>query len=266
MSLGWVLTHPQWSGERPIGFAVRPTPPRVMLQFFSIANRFARGKLMGFGKGKERTGKPRWLQWDSDKPEPLPGWQKELKRRAEGGPVKNTPTPPKPVVLKAPKPRKWKYEEYMQSPEWADFRNRWFTQTNFPKQCVACNVTTGLELHHVTYERLGFERMNDVVPLCRRCHKEFHERFTSHQCSGLEEFRRQLCIAFRLEKVVAKIRLRPFFDFNFMPGQRKQQTAKRIEQENLTRAQKRAVKKLKGAVAYQRYHDRHSPRRHDPLA
>ena len=32
-----------------------------------------------------------------------------------------------------------------------------------------------LELHHLTYERLGNESLEDLILLCRRCHQQEHE-------------------------------------------------------------------------------------------
>ena len=42
--------------------------------------------------------------------------------------------------------------------------------------CEACNKqTTQLDLHHITYEHLGFESIDDVRLLCRDCHSRLHQ-------------------------------------------------------------------------------------------
>lgn len=199
----------------------------------------------------------RW--WEDDKPKKLPkGIRLHLKRKKLGLPPSALRPAPKiagPV----------RYEAYMKSQAWSDFRNRWFNDRALPNVCVACCVTTGLELHHVTYKRLGAERLNDVVPLCHRCHVEFHERYTSHQCHGLNEFQGQLSTAFRLSAEVVAIRLRPFLAF----VERRHKQAKPAPASGTkkpTRRQAKAVKKLSGSVRFQTFHDKYSPRRNNPFS
>lgn len=200
---------------------------------------------MGFGIGRGRQNKNRQEQ-----------------RRSPPSPQ---PSPP-PIVLEHVD-----YDTYINSPAWSAFRQRWFSDRSLPNACLACGITTGLELHHVTYERLGNERLTDLIPFCRRCHKEFHERFTSHQCTGLDEFEGQLRVAFRLDGYVAKLRLRPWFQFGpnkvLKPAAaRKAEKMKRREQRAAANQEKKAKQKMSSALRFQAYHDKHSPRRHDPFA
>jgi hypothetical protein len=198
----------------------------------------------------------RW--WEDDKPKKLPrGLRLHLKRTKLGLPsnaLRPAPQIAEPV----------NYEAYMKSQAWSDFRCRWFSDRSLPNNCVACGGSSYLELHHVTYKRLGEERLNDVVPLCRRCHIEFHERYTSHQCRGLMEFRSQLSIAFRLSSEVVAIRLKPFLEF--VERFRKQDSSARSGSTKITKRQAKAVKKLSGAVRFQAFHDKYSPRRHNPFS
>lgn len=157
-----------------------------------------------------------------------------------------------------------KYREYINSLQWKAFRARWFNDSSLPNLCVACGGSSVLELHHVTYERLGNERLNDLVPLCHRCHIEFHERFTSHQSNGLHEFQDQLRIAFRLSREVVAIRLRPFLEFR--TDRSKPRKESKANTPKATRRQKKALKALRGATRFQAYHDKHSPKRYDPFA
>ncbi len=39
-----------------------------------------------------------------------------------------------------------------------------------------CGTKTNLHLHHRTYKRLGRERLNDLVPLCKAHHEQAHQR------------------------------------------------------------------------------------------
>lgn len=63
------------------------------------------------------------------------------------------------------------YNWYLKSPKWAAKREAYFNA--FGKFCRACGKTVGpIQLHHMTYERLGRERMSDLVALCRDCHRD----------------------------------------------------------------------------------------------
>jgi 5-methylcytosine-specific restriction endonuclease McrA len=43
------------------------------------------------------------------------------------------------------------------------------------QRCQLCNSPAGpLEVHHRTYERLGFELSGDLIALCARCHGRHH--------------------------------------------------------------------------------------------
>ncbi len=39
-----------------------------------------------------------------------------------------------------------------------------------------CLSTTNVDVHHKSYERLGYEFLDDMVVLCRRCHRAEHFR------------------------------------------------------------------------------------------
>ncbi len=41
-------------------------------------------------------------------------------------------------------------------------------------RCQACGGAERLEVHHLTYERLGYERLTDLMVLCHACHAEAH--------------------------------------------------------------------------------------------
>jgi 5-methylcytosine-specific restriction endonuclease McrA len=64
------------------------------------------------------------------------------------------------------------YTEYMQSPEWRSRRSLYFE--THERRCKACGDAGSIQLHHKTYARLGEERDQDLVALCRRCHLNLH--------------------------------------------------------------------------------------------
>lgn len=63
------------------------------------------------------------------------------------------------------------YEAYLLSEHWQNFKKRYFSRHN--RICYCCGKPSQ-DLHHITYENLGRERLRDVKPLCRDCHKIVH--------------------------------------------------------------------------------------------
>ena len=62
------------------------------------------------------------------------------------------------------------YREYLNSPEWANVRFRIIVRAGYTCEgCERDNRT--LEVHHLTYLRLGRERDSDLLALCKTCHK-----------------------------------------------------------------------------------------------
>lgn len=41
-------------------------------------------------------------------------------------------------------------------------------------RCKICGSPINLQVHHITYERIGFEDMDDLVTVCKKCHKGLH--------------------------------------------------------------------------------------------
>ena len=41
-------------------------------------------------------------------------------------------------------------------------------------RCVVCYAQGDLQVHHRTYERIGYERLSDLTTLCADCHGMFH--------------------------------------------------------------------------------------------
>src|SRR6478735_8882859 len=63
------------------------------------------------------------------------------------------------------------YKRYLKSPAWARKRQQVFEF--YGKRCYVCKTRKGpIQVHHLTYRRLGNELMADVRPLCFTCHRE----------------------------------------------------------------------------------------------
>ena len=42
-------------------------------------------------------------------------------------------------------------------------------------KCSICGETENLNVHHLTYARVGCEKLSDLEVLCRGCHENEHE-------------------------------------------------------------------------------------------
>ena len=62
--------------------------------------------------------------------------------------------------------------DYIKSDTWKQFKLSYYTR--HVRECSKCKSTTNLNLHHLTYIRLGKELDRDVTCLCERCHKKKH--------------------------------------------------------------------------------------------
>jgi hypothetical protein len=65
------------------------------------------------------------------------------------------------------------YDEYLCSPHWRGIRTQYRSAEDRPQNCINCGADR-FELHHKTYERLGAEELDDLIPLCRDCHQLVH--------------------------------------------------------------------------------------------
>jgi len=70
----------------------------------------------------------------------------------------------------------------MGSAAWRRLREAWLRQWEAAHGsepvCAACGGAWTLrhgDLHHRTYDRLGQERLADLMPLCRPCHDRAHQ-------------------------------------------------------------------------------------------
>jgi hypothetical protein len=64
------------------------------------------------------------------------------------------------------------YDDYLLGEHWQRFKSE-YARSAMPQGCMACGNRTR-DLHHVTYKRLGAERLKDVLPLCRVHHEQVH--------------------------------------------------------------------------------------------
>lgn len=72
-----------------------------------------------------------------------------------------------------PKTRKQLYQEYINSKEWKLKRDEF--KERFGNQCAMCDSGKNLAIHHLNYDNVGNETINDVVCLCKGCHFDAHK-------------------------------------------------------------------------------------------
>lgn len=64
------------------------------------------------------------------------------------------------------------YRAYLGSPRWLTMRRLALEAAE--GRCLLCNAAEGLDVHHRTYDRVGAERLSDLVVLCGDCHGRHH--------------------------------------------------------------------------------------------
>lgn len=64
------------------------------------------------------------------------------------------------------------YAEYLESSEWKLRRREVMRRDN--GTCQSCG-NPAEQVHHMTYERIGNEDMEDLLAICRRCHRLAHK-------------------------------------------------------------------------------------------
>lgn len=75
---------------------------------------------------------------------------------------------------RAEKPTKTKYQDYMQTAAWREKRSERLEMDGYC--CALCGDKNDLEVHHLTYDRLGNESMEDLITVCHSCHEMLHGR------------------------------------------------------------------------------------------
>ena len=71
------------------------------------------------------------------------------------------------------------YRRYLQSRAWRARRRHFIALAG--GCCSECGGSLGLQVHHVTYERLGRERFEDVEVMCSRCHGRITQAPRRHE-------------------------------------------------------------------------------------
>jgi len=71
------------------------------------------------------------------------------------------------------KPWRWPlYQQYLQSKEWKEKKSEVLFRDGHC--CQLCGDDDDLQIHHLTYNRVGDEALFDLVTLCSHCHANEH--------------------------------------------------------------------------------------------
>ncbi|UTI65588.1 HNH endonuclease [Paraconexibacter antarcticus] len=64
------------------------------------------------------------------------------------------------------------YAAYLRSPAWKKIRGCVLERDDHA--CTSCGSKRKLQVHHLTYERVGAEHLADLTTLCDGCHRKTH--------------------------------------------------------------------------------------------
>jgi len=64
------------------------------------------------------------------------------------------------------------YSAYLKSPEWQQLRTLVLERAD--GICEDCRDAPATSVHHLTYRRVGAERVADLIAICAGCHEEHH--------------------------------------------------------------------------------------------
>lgn len=67
-----------------------------------------------------------------------------------------------------PRPKGFDYQRYLASREWALIKEQ--VRERCEGWCEHCYAAPYQDTHHLTYERIGRERVEDLMGVCRPCH------------------------------------------------------------------------------------------------
>jgi 5-methylcytosine-specific restriction endonuclease McrA len=78
----------------------------------------------------------------------------------------------KPRLIISQHDRRYRYDQYLHSRQWDLIRRQ--VRAKYKNTCQECFKAGKVEVHHKTYEWIGAEHLDDLVALCRSCHKALH--------------------------------------------------------------------------------------------
>lgn len=71
------------------------------------------------------------------------------------------------------------YKHYLQSKHWRDKKTELYNAKAY--KCYFCGKGKSLHAHHITYENIGKEILEDLIYLCRKHHTYVHKSFEAEK-------------------------------------------------------------------------------------
>lgn len=68
----------------------------------------------------------------------------------------------------------WWYKKYLASESWAKKRKLVFERCAYI--CEGCGIEPAAQVHHGTYDHVGYEFLFELVGICQECHKRYHNK------------------------------------------------------------------------------------------
>lgn len=65
------------------------------------------------------------------------------------------------------------YDGYLRTPQWRALRAKVFRRSG--GLCEGCGERYAVQVHHLTYARVGREMLFDLAAVCEECHRSIHE-------------------------------------------------------------------------------------------
>lgn len=99
-----------------------------------------------------------------------------------------------------------RYQAYLRSAAWR--KRRGYALARAGNRCEGCGVSSlerRLEVHHITYDRLGFEDLRDLRVLCPECHERADEKRDEATCRRAARRAREANYAARLDGWATKV-------------------------------------------------------------
>lgn len=97
----------------------------------------------------------------------------------------------KPIFCKDTWETAFTYSEYLKTRHWKSIRTKVIQDRG--KVCEVCGRSNiPLQVHHMTYERIGCEKMEDLICVCKDCHMGIHSTMpTGWEYKLISERRKQ---------------------------------------------------------------------------
>lgn len=74
--------------------------------------------------------------------------------------------------------RAYYWSEYLKSDHWSDLRAR---KLKASPVCEKCGSNKRIEPHHLRYKNLFDVELEDLMTLCRKCHRSEHQKITAEK-------------------------------------------------------------------------------------